>query len=143
MDRVRRLNIDALAGVDSYYSPEAMKGFTDLDRLEDVYLVVGSNFWVLEDGDRLVGMTAVRRVDTQTAEIKRMRVATDLRRQGLGQRLLSAAETYCREQGYRRIVLDTPNTQVAAIALYEKNDYRIVDRRTIGGVNVLYLAKDV
>lgn len=138
-----RLNIEALGGVDSYYSPEALNGFTDLNRLEDVYLVDGSNFWVLEDGDRLVGMTGVRRVDRQTAEIKRMRVASDLHRQGLGQRLLSAAETYCREQDYRRIVLDTPDTQLAAIAFYEKNDYRVVERRMMQGVNVLYLAKDV
>ena len=143
MDRVRQLNIDALAGVDSFYESSGPEFDPDLDRIEDVYLVDGSNFWVLEDGDRLVGMTAVRRIDEQTAEIKRMRVATDLRRQGLGQRLLSATETFCREQRYRRIVLDTPDTQLAAIALYERNGYRTVDRRTIRGVNVLYLAKDL
>ena len=142
-ERVRQPNIDTLAGVDVYYESSGPEFDPDMDRLEEVYLADGSTFWLLEDGDRLVGMTAVRRIDEQTAEIKRMRVAIELRRQGLGQRLLSAAESFCREQRYRRIVLDTSDEQVAAIALYEKNDYRMVDRRTIRGVTVLYLAKDL
>jgi len=66
-------------------------------------------------------MGALRRVNEDTAELKRMRVSPSLQR--LGRQMLHALETRTRDLGYTAIVLDTNDRQTAAIALYQAHDY--------------------
>jgi GNAT superfamily N-acetyltransferase len=53
-----------------------------------------------------------------TAEVKRMWVAPEARRRGLGRRLLAALEDAARAAGHARVVLDTSARQPEARALY-------------------------
>jgi GNAT superfamily N-acetyltransferase len=53
-----------------------------------------------------------------TAEVKRMWVAPEARRRGLGRRLLAALEEAARAAGHDRVVLDTSARQPEALALY-------------------------
>ena len=87
------------------------------------YLQPGSHLWVVDDTDRLIAMNAIRRVDASTGEIKRMRVTTDRRRQGIARVLLEIAEDFCRNAGYTRIVLDTTDRQEAAKLMYARHGY--------------------
>jgi putative acetyltransferase len=48
------------------------------------------------------------------------------RRKGIGRELLATAEAFCRDCGYRRVVLSTSELQVAAMRLYESSGYRRV-----------------
>ncbi|WP_432278630.1 GNAT family N-acetyltransferase [Nocardia carnea] len=59
-----------------------------------------------------------------TAEIKRMYVEADVRRQGIARALLSQLERGARGDGYDTIILDTGSKQHAAHALYECSGYR-------------------
>jgi GNAT superfamily N-acetyltransferase len=95
----------------------------DLRRIEEEYLSPGCCFWVAEDGERLVGMTAIRRIDKETARLRRMRVTGGWRRRGVGQMLLETAERFCREAGYRRLILDSTEQQTAAHRLYQRNGF--------------------
>ncbi|TMB99284.1 MAG: hypothetical protein E6J42_04005, partial [Chloroflexi bacterium] len=54
----------------------------DLRNIEREYLWPGSKFWVAQfgHGGPLIGMVAVRRLDTQTARLRRMRVTASWRR---------------------------------------------------------------
>ena len=61
------------------------------------------------------------------AEIKRMYVVPDARRQGLGRRLLEELEEKARELGYARIRLDTGARQPHAQAMYERAGYHPID----------------
>lgn len=115
----------------------------DMRDIEVVYLGEGSHFWVVEEGERLIGMVAVRRQDEGTAELKRMRVAGDRRRRGLGQRLLEVAEEFCRHEGYRRVILDTPDRQEAARHLYEKNGYDLYGAMPLSGFALLFYSKEL
>ena len=115
----------------------------DLLHIESAYLGEGSHFWVIEEDDRLVGMVAVRRIDAATAELKRMRVARDRRRMGMGQALLELAEDFCRAQRYGRIALNTTDRQWAAQELYRKNGYRQTRERQLGDLMVLYFEKEL
>jgi GNAT superfamily N-acetyltransferase len=103
----------------------------DLRSIPDAYLRTGSHFWVVEAGGRPIATVAVRREDEEAAQIKRMRVTASHRRQGFGRRLLETAETFCRENGYRRIILDTTHRQEAAQRLYENSGYHRTGERTL------------
>ena len=116
----------------------------DLRSITDVYLQPGSHFWVAEADGRPIATAAVRREDDAAAQIKRMRVTASHRRQGLGRRLLETAETFCRENGYRRIILDTTDRQEAAQRLYESNGYhRTGERHPIPGIVTFDYAKEL
>ena len=75
-------------------------------------------FLVAYRGGAPVGCGAVRLLDAETAELKRMYVAPEARGQGLGRRLVDALEAEARARGARRLVLETGIRQHAALALY-------------------------
>ena len=75
-------------------------------------------FLVVRRGGEPVGCGAVRMLDGETAELKRMYVAPAARGTGLGRRLVQALEAEARALGVRRLVLETGIRQHAAIALY-------------------------
>jgi putative acetyltransferase len=70
-----------------------------------------------------VGCGAVRLLDADTAELKRMYVSPAVRGKGLGRRLVAALEAEARALGVRRLVLETGVRQVAALALYRATDF--------------------
>jgi GNAT superfamily N-acetyltransferase len=74
--------------------------------------------------DEAVGCGGFKRLDPDTAEIKRMFVAQKVRGRGLGRRLLEELESGARAAGYTRIQLDTGDRLPAAIHLYRSAGYR-------------------
>jgi GNAT superfamily N-acetyltransferase len=82
------------------------------------------SFLVISDATGPLACGGVKRLDTETAEIKRMYVADSHRGRGVGRRLLAELESECRRLGYWRIRLDTGSDQPSARALYESSGYR-------------------
>lgn len=74
------------------------------------------------------GIRPVPAVGPDTAEIKRMWVDSAWRGAGLGARMLRHLESLAREQGHRRVVLDTNGTLLDAIAMYDRAGYRRIER---------------
>ncbi len=83
-------------------------------------------FLVIYKAGSPVGCGALRLLDGETAELKRMFVAPLVRGQGLGKRLLAALETEARALGVRRLVLETGTRQAAALALYRANGFQSI-----------------
>jgi len=75
-------------------------------------------FVVATLADAPIGCGAVRLLDTETAEIKRMYVKPSRRGRGVARRILDELETHARRLGARRIVLETGERQPDALALY-------------------------
>jgi GNAT superfamily N-acetyltransferase len=110
----------------------------------------GGHFWVAESEgsdetygvyDRIKGMVGIQRRTDEEAELRRMSVASDSRRHGIGSRLLETAEAFCREQGYLRIRLTTVSLLQPAIALYRKHGYQQVGEERYGQITGLHFVK--
>jgi ribosomal protein S18 acetylase RimI-like enzyme len=68
----------------------------------------------------LAGCVALRRIDDERGELKRLYVRPEARGSGLGHALAEAAIDEARRLGYRRLLLDTTPGMEQAQALYER-----------------------
>jgi len=98
--------------------PEDGANFFRLDA-EEVAEGRGAFLIAYADGQP-VGCGAVRRIDADEAEIKRMYVAPQARGRGVGKRIVAELEAVARQLGVRRLVLETGPRQPDAIAVYER-----------------------
>ncbi len=120
-DDASRALIEALnAELSAAYSEPGANHF-GLDP-EDVAEGRGAFLVVRMDGTP-VGCGAVRLLDAETGELKRMYVAPAARGTGLGRRLVAALEAEARALGARRLVLETGIRQQAALALYRATGF--------------------
>jgi GNAT superfamily N-acetyltransferase len=94
-------------------------GSGDLDPPSGIFVVA----W---RGRTPVASGALRRLDEHTAEVKRMYVVPEARRQGVARAVLSHLEEHARTSGYSRLVLETGNEQPEALAFYTASGYRPV-----------------
>lgn len=70
-----------------------------------------------------LGCGAIREIDGDTMEIKRMYTVPASRGKGIASRILMALEIWTEELGYKKCVLETSRLQTDAIALYKKQGY--------------------
>jgi GNAT superfamily N-acetyltransferase len=81
-------------------------------------------FLVVYRGETPVGCGALRLLDAETGELKRMYVSPSERGKGLGRRLVAELEAEARALGIRRLVLETGVRQLAALALYRATGFQ-------------------
>jgi putative acetyltransferase len=79
-------------------------------------------FFTLREGEAVLGMGAVKRIDADHAEIKSMHVVAEARGRGLAKVLLDHLQTEAKLLGYARLSLETGVEPVfaPARALYER-----------------------
>ena len=94
----------------------------------------GGHFWVAEVEGQIKGMVGIQRKDEREAELRRMSVAGDARRQGIGWALLKTTDSFCREQGYQQIRLTTVTLLQPAIAMYIRFGYRLIGEEQYGEI---------
>ena len=73
------------------------------------------------------GCVALRRVDAETCEMKRLYVRHAARGTGLGRALAGAVIAHARARGYERMLLDTLPSMTQARSLYESLGFRETD----------------
>jgi putative acetyltransferase len=76
---------------------------------------------------RPIGCGCFKRYDDKAAEIKRMFVRLENRGSGAASGILSELESWARELGYERAVLETGLKQAEAIRFYTKSGYSRIE----------------
>ncbi|WP_216317622.1 GNAT family N-acetyltransferase [Deinococcus aestuarii] len=79
----------------------------------------GSVLLAVEENGTLLACGALKRIEPDAAEVKRMYTVPEARGRGLGRQILAALIERGRALGYARLVLETGDLQAEAIHLYE------------------------
>lgn len=96
---------------------------TELDDLKSMYAHPDGAAYVLRKNNMTIGCIAVRKLETNIAEIKRMFVRETARGKGYGKLLLDCALVACHELGYERVRLDTLDYMKPAIQAYKNASF--------------------
>ena len=110
---VRRL---ILEGLEEHWGALDPQLNTDLDDIEASYAV--GTVLVARDSGQIVGVGAIIPVASGEGEVKRMSVARDARRRGLGTALLSALLEDAKERGWCSVRLETTADWKDAVQFY-------------------------
>jgi GNAT superfamily N-acetyltransferase len=95
--------------------------------LKPKQIAAGLGTFVIARADgRAVGCGALRKLDGESAEVKRMYVAPEVRGNGVAKQILEHLEGVGRELGVHRLVLETGIYQAEAIGLYHGAGYEPV-----------------
>ncbi|MCX6144675.1 MAG: GNAT family N-acetyltransferase [Ignavibacteriales bacterium] len=117
---IARALIDELdADLLTRYPGEWIHGLHPEDIVDPTFIFVVARF----DGEP-VACGALRRLESDVAEVKRMFVKQAFRGKGLSRQLLSFLESTARTSGYRLLKLETGTKQPEAVGLYESAGYK-------------------
>lgn len=109
------------AGFLKWYSPDHMFGLHPNEERDPAL-----HFFVIRKGDSVAGCGALRMLDKNTGELKRMYVRPAYRRRGLSRKLINHLEQTARGLGITCMRLETGPEQVEALALYESCGYSYI-----------------
>ena len=88
-------------------------------------------------------MIGVQHHEEGVGESRRLRVRNDMRRRGLGSRLIEVALKFCQDNQYLKITLDTFMDREPAIKLFEKFHFRHNRTRNVNGKEVQHFYLDL
>lgn len=84
------------------------------------------NCIVIFDDDEAVAIGAIKEFDEKSMEVKRMFTLPEKRGKGLASAILNELETWTKELGYEKTILETGKRQTEAVALYQKCGYKVI-----------------
>ena len=111
-----------LALIDSYFDDAAFEA--ELAGLPGKYAPPRGRLLLAMAGHAPAGCVALREIDHERCEMKRMFVYPEQQGQGVGRALAEAVIREARAIGYRRMLLDTSIRQAEAQALYRRLGFR-------------------
>ncbi len=98
----------------------------DLNAIEAFYVVPGGIFFIAKDSQgNVAGFVGLKYVSPGQAELKRLAVLPEYRRQGLGTQLVRSLIAWATDQGFETIHLWTGRTERAR-PIYEKCGFTVV-----------------
>lgn len=108
---------------------EARGQLHDMDELQQTYFDNDGTFLVLTENKQIIGTGAIRKIDDQTCELKRLWLLFEYHGQGLGYRMIQELFSFARGKGYRRIRLETDQAaQSRAVELYKRLGFYEIPR---------------
>jgi putative acetyltransferase len=123
------------AGCREFFGEEPAD-FRDMEKVSVEYREPWGTFLVLLDGECVVGTGAIRRLDEETCELKRMWFLPAYRGKGWGTRMAELLLAFARGAGYKRVRLDTSPLLAAANRLYARLGFQAIERYNCGPCTV-------
>lgn len=143
-DAIYKLHIAGLEETDSLIGGRMRKTLDqDLQNVKRAYIQNGGEFLVVIKNNKIIGMGGLKRTSESTAEIKRMRVASELQGKGIGKLILDNLIEKAKSLGYKKLILDTSIKQTRAHGLYESRGFKEYKRGDIYGQETIYYSKDI
>lgn len=102
----------------------------DMDDMTSYRLENRGLFLVATDAGEVIGSGAIRAIDQNSAELKRLWLLERYHGQGIGYRLVTMLLDFARQMGYRRIQLLTDGKQGRAIQFYRRIGFSEMDCRS-------------
>ncbi|HUV21203.1 MAG TPA: GNAT family N-acetyltransferase [Gammaproteobacteria bacterium] len=118
--------------------PRQYQWNADIYQIDASYLKNGGKFWVAEVNNDIVGFGGFRLLDTNCAEIKRLRIACAHRGKGLGTSIIRHIESYCRATKIKTITVDTDGRFEAAISMFTNLGYVFQRSASATKNNIVY-----
>jgi putative acetyltransferase len=113
----------------AYY--ESKHELKDMDDIQKSYFENGGTFLVMTENDRIICTGAIRQLEGDICELKRLWLLTEYHGQGLGYRMLQECLAFAREQGYKCIRLETEReAQARAYEFYKQIGFNDIPRYT-------------
>ena len=104
----------------------------NLNNLSDFYLASPQRayFIALDDNDNIIGGIGLAELGfmDDTAELQKLYLTDAAKGQGLSYELIELVEKTALNKGYKRIYLETHTNLKAAIHLYEKCGYKLIEK---------------
>lgn len=97
-----------------------------LDELE-LYQPPGGAFYFLEDEGSIIGMCALKKLNPEIGEIKRMYIKPNYRGKGYGKKMIEKLISRSKELGYSSIRLDTGPFMKQAQKVYRSSGFEIIE----------------
>ncbi|MBW4539818.1 MAG: GNAT family N-acetyltransferase [Myxacorys chilensis ATA2-1-KO14] len=103
---------------------------SDIENVRSHYFDNSGTFLVLVDNEQVVGTGAIRRLDDEISELKRMWFLKEYRGLGLGWKMAQMLFDFARQAGYKKIRLDLANNerQPEALKLYRRLGFYLIER---------------
>ena len=126
------------AGLREGHVPDNDTG-ADIENIAEAYFSDSgqSGLWVADYQRDVIGMVGVQKTSDHEAEVRRLRVRQDYRRQGVGTMLMEHALAFCRHHGYLKVILDVRIERGPAIALFGKFGFQLNRMREVNGRKML------
>jgi GNAT superfamily N-acetyltransferase len=103
----------------------------DLFQVDQHYTAPRGAFFVVQEGDVVVGSVGVERLDQTSAELHRLYLDARLRGRGTGRALIEAALAWCRAEKIPRMILWSDTRFDQAHRLYERMGFRRMGERIL------------
>lgn len=101
----------------------------DMDDVQKTYFDNDGTFLVMTDNEQVIATGAIRKIDAEVCELKRVWLLFPYHGRGLGYRLIQALLTFARQKGYARIRLETDRQgQSRAYELYRRIGFYEIPR---------------
>ncbi len=92
----------------------------DVDDYQHIYTGDHGLFLAALDEGRLVGTGAIKRLEADIAELKRLWLLEEYHGRGIGYQVVQRLLDFSRAQGWSRVRLQTGGEQLRALAFYQK-----------------------
>ena len=122
---------DPLPLEDSITYHESRGELKDMDDIQQSYFNNGGTFLVTMDDAEMIGTGAIRKLENDICELKRLWLLTTYQGKGLGYRMIQELFVFAREKGYRKVRLQTDAIyQSRALDFYRRIGFYEVPRYT-------------
>jgi GNAT superfamily N-acetyltransferase len=88
-------------------------------------------------------MIGVQHHEREVGQVRRLRVAQDYRRRGIGKALMETAITFCKDNEYIKVAFDTFAERTIVVEMFQKLNFSHGGTRHHSGKDLMYFYLDL